>query len=94
MAINFNTTSSTGSSGDLSKKLANAEARLEKQELFLAEIITWLKEYFPNMGYTPELREQEWKTLISNIQLINKGHAPKRREEIEEEADKQAEAKS
>lgn len=65
--------------------------RLDKQEKFLAEIITWLKEYFPNMGFTPELREEEWKVLIGNIQLISKGKKPKRREEIEEEMEAQRE---
>lgn len=68
--------------------MTEMQDRLDKQEKFIAEIITWLKEYFPNMGYTPELREEEWKVLLGNIQLISKGKKPKRREEIEEEKEK------
>ena len=82
MATNTNQTITTKQQVD--DRFKEMEQRLEKQEKFLAEIITWLKEYFPNMGFTPELREEEWKVLISNIQLINKGNKPKRREEIEE----------
>ena len=82
MATNVNPTVTTKT--QVEDRFKEMEQRLEKQEKFLAEIITWLKEYFPNMGFTPELREEEWKVLISNIQLINKGNKPKRREEIEE----------
>lgn len=73
-------------------QLNDLTSKLQQQELFIAELITWLREYYPNMGYSPELRAQEWKQLVENIKLISNGQPPIRRpaEEMELADDKKS----